>query len=58
MTEEDREWLRDGIRRARMARGLGGLTWEHMGYYYLIGWLGVETNPPQPTTYHDGGGIF
>ena len=56
MTEDDREWLREGVRRAKAARAtIGGLTWEHMGYYYLVGWLSIETRVPM---YHDGGGIF
>ena len=56
MTDEDREWLREGVRRAEAGRAImSGLTWQHIGYYFLVGWLSVETQIPM---YHDGGGIF
>ena len=56
MTDDDREWLREGLRRAKtdQTRHLD-FTWEHWAYYYLVGWLTHETKP-RPT--HDGGGIF
>ena len=57
MTEDDREWLREGIRRAVAVPAIGGLTQEHLGWLYLIGWLRYETEPTY-SMHHDGGGIF
>ena len=59
MTDDDREWLRIGVERAGAVRASGGLTREHMGYYYLVGWLERETESQgNVVVYHDGGGIF
>ena len=61
MTDDDREWLREGVRRSKLTRPTmlsSKLTWEHRGYYYLIGWLTHETEQSPNAAYHDGGGIF
>lgn len=59
MTQAEREWIREGFRRAITLPGpRPWATAEHMAWYYIVGWMSDELLESTPPQYHDGGGIF